>query len=328
MKILRPIPIIRALFCLAFIACVGCDKAQVAPEFEPSGNFDINVSLSTNVITVGDTLDAAIEVYHPPEGLATVPELDRRPDIVVRNRKSTSESFSEELAVTRIDYTLTSYRVGIHPLSSGMVSCAISGTNNLQRPFPEINLVVNSVLTNDQETVREIRTVRAPESPFPWMVVAIIGVVVLAIALAVVIALLVKNPTPERTPPAPPPPHQTALTDLARLKASGMIEERDFETFYVAVSSILREYIEGRYKLHAPDMTTEEFILEASKSHELNAEHHTLVKYFLEECDMVKFAKLEPDESGMLRVWDSAERFVKETIPGQNPYGPQGGQAR
>ena len=53
MKILRPIPIIRALFCLAFIACVGCDKAQVAPEFEPSGNFDINVSLSTNVITVG-----------------------------------------------------------------------------------------------------------------------------------------------------------------------------------------------------------------------------------------------------------------------------------
>ena len=153
------------------------------------------------------------------------------------------------------------------------------------------------------------------------MIAGIIFVVLLAIVLAIVIAYLVKKPALEREPPPPPPAHETALASLNLLRNSGMIEARDFGPFYVAVSDILRTYIEGRFQLDAPEMTTEEFIGAAAESHALNSEHHLLVKGFLEECDMVKFAKLEPDDAAMLRVWEAAERFVKETIPGHNPFG-------
>jgi hypothetical protein len=124
---------------LILLGLIGssCDKQQKAEPFVPEGIFDVNVVLSTNIITVGELVDATIEVYHPPAGLATVPEIDRRPDIVVRKRSSSSEAFSEDLAVTRIAYQLTSYRVGLHALSTNkrkFVLCEISTSQS--PPFP------------------------------------------------------------------------------------------------------------------------------------------------------------------------------------------------
>ena len=312
---------------LALALTTGCGSKDTEAPFAPTGEFDVNVVLSTNLITVGETINARIDVFHPADGLATIPELDRRPEIVVRDRRSSTEAYDEQLAITTVNYVLTSYRVGIHSLSTGMVSCTISGSDPLEKSFPAMNLVVNSVLTNATEEVRDLRAVRTPESPFPWMIVAILGVVVLTIALAIVIALLVKKPAVAKPPPPPPPPELTALQALNQLKESGLIENLEFEPFYVDVSRILRRYIEERFALHAPEMTTEEFIQEASASHKLNTDHHMLVHHFLEECDMVKFAKLEPDQTAMGRVWESAVRFVNETTPGQNPYGtnPGGG---
>ena len=321
---LRHIPFLASLVSVSaalfagMLLCVltsGCLEKNAQP-FEPTEPFDINVTLSTNVITVGDTIDAMIEVYHLPDGYATIPELDHRPEVVVRSRNSSSEAYSDELAVTRIEYTLTSYRVGIHPLSTGTVSCAINGQDTLHKAFPAINLVVNSVLTNANESMRDIRGMHSPGSPFPWMVTAIIGVTLLAIILAVVIAVLVKKPTGPPPAPPPPPPHKTALEALQQLKSSGVIEEQQFEPFYVGVSGILRSYIEARFSLDAPDMTTEEFIQEATQSQALHADHQQLVADFLQECDMVKFAKMEPDQHAMLQVWDSAVRFVNETTSG------------
>ena len=67
--------------------------------------------------------------------------------------------------------------------------------------------------------------------------------------------------------------------------------------------------------LHAPEQTTEEFIRTSSQSNALSAEHRALTQQFLEQSDLVKFARFEPGAGDMTAAWDAAARLVRETVP-------------
>jgi hypothetical protein len=83
--------------------------------------------------------------------------------------------------------------------------------------------------------------------------------------------------------------------------------------WYVELSAIVRRYLENRFNLRAPELTTEEFLREARRSSELTREHRDLLTAFLEGCDRVKFAGYVPGESESLEALASARRFVEET---------------
>jgi hypothetical protein len=103
------------------------------------------------------------------------------------------------------------------------------------------------------------------------------------------------------------------LPRLAALKSEGLTERGEFEVFFVRVSAILRRYIERRFALHAPEMTTEEFIREAARSPLLTLEHREKATEFLLQCDLVKFARQVPTLTQSGQVFDEAVRFVQET---------------
>jgi len=307
---------VRFMLLIGLLGLSACDREHGKTTFTPTGDLDIRVTAPGEAIAVGDVIHVRVSVYHPLEGLVTTPEIDRPPELVVRSRNSSTQAFDEQHALTQIDYTLSSYRVGKHALSTGTVTCVISGKAHLKADFPEQYIQVNSVLADDQKTPADLRDIHQAKSPMPWLLLAIAAIVVVAILLAVTIAFLVKKPSSDPTPPPPPPPHELAIAALIRLKGSGLIEKRAFEPFYVKVSDILRSYIERRFGLDAPDMTTEEFMHEAGRSHILSPDQQNLVHQFLEECDLVKFARLEPAEETMHRVLESAQHFVEETRPG------------
>ena len=96
-------------------------------------------------------------------------------------------------------------------------------------------------------------------------------------------------------------------------RALDLIHEAEW--FCVEVSHIIRVYLEERFSLHAPDRTTEEFLLELQSSRYLAAEHKQLLANFLSECDMVKFARAEPPEQELRSLHEAASRLVGETQP-------------
>jgi hypothetical protein len=104
---------------------------------------------------------------------------------------------------------------------------------------------------------------------------------------------------------APPSPLEVALAALRRLRE----ENLPVEVFYTRLSNIVRQYIEGRFGLRAPERTTEEFLAEAA----LPEQHMKLLRPFLEECDLVKFAKFQPGEADRQRALAAAEKFVEES---------------
>ena len=111
-----------------------------------------------------------------------------------------------------------------------------------------------------------------------------------------------------------------ALRELARLRAQSRRTAAEVEAFYVAVSAVLRVYLEERFGLHAPERTTEEFLHEvehadASGAAWLSTAHVLELRRFLQQCDLVKFAAQVPAETVHLQTLAIAVQFVEATRP-------------
>ncbi len=111
------------------------------------------------------------------------------------------------------------------------------------------------------------------------------------------------------------PPWEMALESITRLRAEGLVAQGRVEDFYVKLSGIVRTYIEGRFNLMAPEMTTEEFLATAKDVSALQPGHQRLLREFLTESDLVKFARYSPGEDEAGSAARAAETFVRETTP-------------
>jgi hypothetical protein len=107
------------------------------------------------------------------------------------------------------------------------------------------------------------------------------------------------------------------LQALQRLEQQNLIGQQQIDAFYVQLSAILRRYVEWRFRLRAPEQTTEEFLSAALMSGELLTTHRDSLRTFLQHCDLVKFARHEPTADDMRRTFDSATAFVNQTADDQ-----------
>jgi hypothetical protein len=107
-------------------------------------------------------------------------------------------------------------------------------------------------------------------------------------------------------------PHVKAMRELARLRSAPRRTTAEIDAFYVAVSAVLRGYLEERFGLRAPERTTEEFLQELEQSPALAGQRQEL-RAFLSQCDLVKFAAQVPGEPVHLETLATAERFVAAT---------------
>jgi hypothetical protein len=111
---------------------------------------------------------------------------------------------------------------------------------------------------------------------------------------------------------APPiPAHVRARRKLEQ--ALALIS--DPKMFSILVSGAIREYLEERFNFHAPDRTTDEFLIELQGSPLLTRAQKSSLGEFLASCDLIKFAKYEPTEMELRGLYQSALRLVNETEP-------------
>lgn len=85
--------------------------------------------------------------------------------------------------------------------------------------------------------------------------------------------------------------------------------------FCVLVSDTARFYLEERFTFRAPERTTEEFLHELVGTDLLTRDQKESLGDFLQQCDLVKFARYEPGEPELRALHASALRLVEETEP-------------
>jgi hypothetical protein len=110
-------------------------------------------------------------------------------------------------------------------------------------------------------------------------------------------------------------PYERAIQALQQLLDRKLIEREEVDAFYTQLSDIVRRYLEDRFHLRAPERTTEEFLYEVSRDNVLMQEHKDLLSRFLQESDLVKFARFQPEQTDMRRAFEAARKFIDDTRP-------------
>ena len=151
-----------------------------------------------------------------------------------------------------------------------------------------------------------------PSTTTDYTLVAVGGGVVL-IALIAGAVLAVQALRRRRALEAQVSAYDLAVARLERLAARGAPDAGTADAWFVELSAIVRQYLEGRYGVRAPELTTEEFLQEARRAAGLDATQRDLLSAFLARCDRVKFAGYRPDPDESMATLKAARAFVEDT---------------
>ena len=175
-----------------------------------------------------------------------------------------------------------------------------------------LDFEVGSVLPEDAEAdlkppLGSLEPLRPPRGPaWPWLVGALA-------VLAASSPLLAKAWLAWRRRMRRRSAYDIARARLDRLVAGSRPGADQVDAFFVELSGVVRRYLEDRFELRAPELTTEEFLASVSGSPDLSLEHQRLLREFLRQADLVKFAAVVPSEDDVERSIGAAARFLEET---------------
>jgi hypothetical protein len=144
-----------------------------------------------------------------------------------------------------------------------------------------------------------------------WMM--ILGIVSAALVLGSGSLLAMRGMRARRRIEKQRSAYDEAVANLRELESRGAPDAQTADSWFVELSSIVRTYLEKRYEIRAPELTTEEFLLVATSRSELDDAHRVLLTQFLERCDRVKFAGYRPDADESLATLAAARGFVEDT---------------
>lgn len=105
-------------------------------------------------------------------------------------------------------------------------------------------------------------------------------------------------------------PEEIAHAELAALLAEQLPARGLVKDFYLRLTGIVRQFIEGTTGLRAPEQTTEEFLRDMRTRKVFSAQRSARLKEFLEAADMVKYAGQQPDEVQIETSIERAREFI------------------
>ncbi len=222
-------------------------------------------------------------------------------------------------------YELVGYTPGNRLVRSPPVLYRLPGEELKEAPADEALVEIESLLARPGAGT-DIRDIKGPEEvPVdrrPYYLAG--GALALLLVVGAVLHRLLNRPRRQAAAPPPPPPHLVAREALERLRARKLIEHGAFKDYFSGLSGIVRTYLEQRFAVRAPEMTTEEFLLSTARQGVLERSHRALLGEFLAESDLVKFARHVPTIADSERAYVAARRFVDETTqPAVSPSRPE-----
>lgn len=146
---------------------------------------------------------------------------------------------------------------------------------------------------------------------FPWLG----GFILLLALVAVAIYLIIRYRRRKGLEPSPDEPaYIVALRRLEHFRNDKFWTPEKQKGFYSGVTDALKEYIEDRFGVDAPEMTTEELFSALKNRPEIAADVFESAKDLFERADFVKFAKYVASDEDNARVIPTAINLVTSTI--------------
>ena len=266
-----------------------------------------------NTVSIGDNVKYSITIKAPKEYDVRFPEFgDNLADFAIKDF-GTSESGIFTRTISEW-YVLDTYETGTLAIPQVTVQYRENGSDEWHDiVIDEIKVEVISLLgAGDKNAV--IRDIRGPRSLSNLnYLYGILAVILVATIIALIILYLKKRKKSEETIVSSRPAHEIAYEALKALQNKDLTGTGKVKEYYFELSDIVRHYLENRFSLKAPEMTTEEFLWHLRETDQLRPDHKGLLREFLSNCDLVKFAKYLPEEKEIESSFHSAKSLVDQT---------------
>ena len=304
---------------LMLLLLAGCRQATKTTAVDPlvkekaDGNVTFRLIVENPDVMLDDDVILRVEVECPEGVNVELPDIkEDQFDAFVADA-----SKSMEKKLTAQGMMLFSRVYGLEPLEKGEAkidSFVIKVTENGETREIETSPMSLDIKPGEDlgeglaEDELELMAIRSPWQK-GWILWSAGGVAVLAIAICLLIWCRRRHE--KVVEEVRKSPLETALTALEQLEKDDLVAKGELKEYYSRVSSILREYVEGRYGLQAPERTTEEFMEDLRRdSGTLTKDQKSLLEKFLMHCDLVKFAKFEPSADEVRATFESCKEFV------------------
>ena len=234
--------------------------------------------------------------------------------------KSEKEITIQGRTVQTQTYELETYLTGTYEIPPAKVLYISNGKTNVISGTPICVDVVS--VAEEGDIFSGIRDIKGPVDIISLVKSKMnlyLTVIACALLAVLIVIFLVRKYKQRPIIAAPPTPaHIIAYAALLRLAERHLVENDAIKEYYYELSNILRHYIEDRFSLRAPERTTEEFLRELNEGNEFSREHRLLLKKFLTESDLVKFANYSASRENACNAHDTAVDFIDATKEVEN----------
>jgi hypothetical protein len=286
---------------MAVLSAVAVLESVFSGTHGEEAQIDLSSTVDKSRITIGDLIHYSVTATHGKDVKVEMPGLGANlGGFEIRDYRVQDPEKQNGRIVSRFDYTISTFFTGTFEIPSLSVKYTLPGDTTAKILSTEpIQIVVESVKPSEAGDIRDVK----PPRPIPrdWWLLIRWSLLALLIAGAGIFGFwwyrrkkLGKGLIPTKELPVRPP-HETAYENLKKLEASDLLARGEVKQFYIKISEIIRQYIEGRYFVVAMEMTTTE-VLNGLACADVPVEEIGLFQTFLDRCDLVKFAKHIPSE--------------------------------
>lgn len=303
---------------LSFVAVLLCLTAAAQSE-RP----EVRASITPDSVLLGDEVLLTIDVKKDQVQVIGFPSFD--------TGENGELELIEELPLDTVErdgrrqhlrkrYRLAAYGEGTLALGRTPLAYLDKNINDTIYSVDSLVLYIEPIeIDTTTMTINDIK--RPKDMPLRWgefsgyLWRAALAVLLLAALIVLIVWLIhkfnVKMPNLFR-PKEVVPPHVEAIKALEALHHQKLWQNSRFKDYYSGLTDILRRYIAARYEFGAMEMTTDE-IVATLRSQELPDKSRRNLIEILRTADLVKFARVIPDEQYHEQAYLDAYYFVEET---------------
>jgi len=269
----------------------------------------VSLSTSDSMATIGDRITLKIIVK-------TGPDIEK---VVLKSPEKNFESIStqqfpgrrtNEYSVFEIHEVISFFSIGNHTV--GPFTVQMIGDNRIveEKKTNSLDIKIKSVLEKSDRDIKDLKDlISLRGNPF---YVLKYGIILLALALVVILVILFVRKKRRMSKSGPLQilsPLEELESAINKLYKKNWLKKRRLKEFFIALTDIIKNYLHREFGFNAEDLTTEETMWFVERN-EPNPDIQNKLEFLFSQSDLVKFAKFQPDSSGL----DAIKREIDSII--------------
>ncbi|MBP5189596.1 MAG: DUF4381 family protein [Bacteroidales bacterium] len=301
----------------------NADTAATPRYPSSDGTVRVSARIDDDSITIGDQTTLHITVEGANErniAFPTLEELWSDAIEVLESSNDTLRGADGKTSSIEQRVTLTSFDAGRHYINNIVVRIDNNGDAVLLSPHDTLSLTVAYVADADTTKCETKADAGSIKEPFTFWEIARWVVYAILLALAVAATIWIVKRHKENKPiivlpkAKPAPADQRALKELEALRRKELWQKGRIKKYYTDITDIVRRFLRNMYGISAAEMTTRQTLQAFHNIADWSEESESLLRQMLQKADMVKFAKMQPEEYEHNQVMQTAVDFIHKVV--------------